>query len=383
MESPFATATSLEDYRRLFTEGFDPNQASGGDGKTAVFHLWHEGFGKEHYADALQLLLEHGADLDHLDMSGFSALDRSASDALSLLLIKAGASVAHHVSDNFDTSSIVVSSATKGHIRTLRHLVEKKGIDVDMYLGRGTAMHHMLYDHLLQDEAFFSRGLVAMAAYSNGINLRDFVGKTPLALVYENASCVRTLLDSGADVDAKIPMGWWFHRSVFDSYVVSKREVEFTDDRMWEKVIHSVHCRSSDVIQALLEGGAGIDCVDSEGNTPLLRLISHGSLTRHDLDVFNILFEYGASCTIRNREGNTIIADMPLARHPLLSSRIESQVAEENWSRRRWFFLVMRRCHQGGGGGGDLGGCAGLFSMLANSGYGSSQGFARAVVEYI
>lgn len=129
----------------------------------------------------------------------------------------------------------------------------------------------------------------------------------------------------------------------------------------------------------LLERGAGVDSVDSDGNTALQRLLSDGALTRHALDVFNILFSFEASCTIRNIEGKTV-SDLPLSRHPLLAQRIQDRVRYENWCRRRNFFLVLARCRGSDSGSGTDGG---VFQMLACKGYEASQDFMPNIVEYI
>lgn len=92
----------------------------------------------------------------------------------------------------------------------------------------------------------------------------------------------------------------------------------------------------------LLERGAGVDSIDGDGNSALLRLLSHGGVTLHVLKVLRVLFSFGASCTLRNNEGKTAV-DMPLYKDQLLARRIDETVREENWCRRRGIFLVLAR----------------------------------------
>lgn len=218
MSSPFAEATSLGDYRALLEAGFDPNKASPGDGTTAVFHLWDIGSDVD-YTAVLQLFLQYGADLDHVDASGNTALLRSESDALSLSLVKAGASISSLRPDNFHTRSVVVSAAKKGQVETVKYIVENMGVSVDAYLGRGTALHHILYSHVLLEGGGIVEGLASLVNIAGEVDARDFMGQTPLYLVYESAKCAGLLLDGGTDPTLKIPRGFWFHRYVFDAFV--------------------------------------------------------------------------------------------------------------------------------------------------------------------
>jgi ankyrin repeat protein len=384
MESPFALATSLNDFRNVLEAGFDPNEASPGDGTTAVFHLWNIEADID-YAAVLKLLVEYGADLDHVDISGNTALFRSESDALSVSLVKAGASIFTKGIENFQTKSVLVSSAKKGHVNTVIHLVEQMGVCVDTYLGRGTVLHHLLYNHVLIDEGMIVDGLVTLVKYTDAVDARDFLGRTPLYLVYESAKCADVLLSGGADPNVKVPRGWWYHRHVFDTFTSGELNAAFADGPLmqgsWERAIHGVHYRCPEVIRLLLERGADVDSVDSDGNTALHRLFSEGPLTRHAFEVFNVLFLNGASCTMRNAEGETV-ADMPLSRHPLVVRKIRDRAREENWSRRRGLFLALSKC-TGVASDEEWETECGVIRLLAHRGYMASQGFMRNVVEYM
>jgi len=384
MASPFASATSLNDYRNLLEAGFDPNEASLGDGTTAVFHLWDVGTDVD-YAALLELLVQYGMDLDRLDSSGNTALFRSECDALSLSLVRAGASISTDRPENFQTRSVLVSSVKKGHVDTIKHMVETLGVSPDTYLGRGTALHHVLYNPLLL-EGDLTRGLASLVTYAGEVDARDFMGKTPLFLVYESAECATVLLDGGADPNLKIPRGWWFHRYVFNASSSGELGADFVDGpmlrgRSWERAIHGVHYRCPEVTRVLLERGADIDSVDSDGNTALHRLLSDGALTRHAFEVFNILYSFGASCTIRNVEGKTV-CDLLMCKHPLVSQRVQDRVKDENWRRRRGFFLVLARCRRvSGESGWETEG--GVLKILAGRGYEASRDFMATIVEYI
>ena len=386
MASPFATATSLREYRRILDNGFDPNEASVENGTTAIFHLWRD---EEHvdYPQVVQLLVQHGADLDHVDDTGNTALLRSESDALSLALIQAGASISELRPSNFETSSAIVAAAKKGHINTIKHLVENMGVSVDTYHGRGTTIHHVLYSSsLVLEECGAAEGLTSIVRYTADVDQRDFMGRTPLFLVYESVRCAEILLNGGADPNRKIPRGFWFHREIFDEYVAGECGEGFIDAAMqngksWESLIHSVHTRSPEVTRLMLERGAYVDSVDSDGNSALLRLLSYGSVSGHTFEVLNILLEYGASCTLRNKDGKAA-ADMPLYQHESVRWLIDQKAMEQKWLRKREFFLVIARykCAHRDSSWKEEGG---VLKMLASKGYSASQDFIRNIVEYL
>lgn len=381
MVSPFTKASSVQEYAQLLESGTDPNQVQD-DGSNAFFSCCCE-FGTNdnltYYRSVIRLLLDHGADLNRIDMRGQTALQKSESDAFSVAMLEAGASVRSAPRpDNFSTDSVLVSSCRKGHVAATEYLIEQLGVSSSAFLGRGTALHHLLYGApLLGDSAAAEKGLETIVRHTACLDQRDFLGRTPLYLVYESSNMAKIVLESGADLTAKIPQGWWFHREVFDSMVggfrLNNSEL-FMNGRPWEMVQHSVHYRAPDVLRLLLDRGAAVDAVDSDGNTPLMRLLLGSSLNSHVHRVFELLLTSGASCVARNHAGEAVV-DMPLAtRYPLLMSRLRERGREQNWSRRRSVFLIMAR-------GGDSE--HGALKIMANMGLEASLGFVRHIVEYV
>ncbi len=376
MGTPFANASSVEEYAKLLASGTDPDQVQD-DGSNAFFSCYCE-FEKNdnlsYYRSVIRLLLDHGANLNRVDLYGQTALQKSESDAFSVAMLEAGASVRSTPRlDNFNTDSVLVSSCRKGHVAAAEYLIKELGVSSSAFLGRGTALHHLLYGApLLGDFAAVEKGMEIIVRHTTCLDQRDFLGRTPLYLVYEGSSMAQILLESGADLTAKIPRGWWFHREVFDSMLngkITTNDSEFTKGRSWEMVQHSVHYRSPDVLRLLLNRGAAVDALDSDGNTPLMRLLLGSSLSAHVHEVFEILLSFGASCVARNYAGEAVV-DMPLAtRYPLLMSRLRERGREQNWSRRRSVFLIFAR-----GGDGELGAFKGLDA---------SCGFVRHIVEYV
>lgn len=380
--APFSTVSSIQDVDRLLSAGFDPNQENE-HGKTAVFYCEsvYASFGVPEFRRLISLLVAYGCDLDHRDRSGATALLLSESDEFSLAMLQAGASVCVSEARLSSTKSCLVSSAKKGHLQSISFMVRDLGVNVDQYLGTGTALHHCVRDHLLLEEGGdVIEGMRALVGHSLCIDAPDFLGKTALSLVSDSVGCATMLLDNGADPNAKIPQGIWFHRQWFDSFVsgdlCSNDMNMLLRGKLWETPIHGVHHRSPEVIQLLLERGAGVDSFDSDGNTALMRLLGDGvgAMSRNILEVFNILFSFDASCTTLNHGGESV-RDMPLAQHPQVSGRLQKRARDENWVRRRPFFLVVDRCKSSGN--------ETVIGRLAAGGFVPSEGFMRDIVMFI
>lgn len=185
------------------------------------------------------MLLDHGADLNRVDLCGQTALQKSESGAFSVAMLEVGASVrSTRRPDNFSTDSVLVSSCRKGHVAATEYLIERLGVSCSAFLGRGTALHHLLYVCVLLGEegdfAAAEKGLETIVRHTACLDQRDFLGRTPLYLVYESSNMAQILLDGGADLTAKIPQGWWFHREFFDAMVggkITTNDSEFMNGR--------------------------------------------------------------------------------------------------------------------------------------------------------
>lgn len=151
------------------------------------------------------LFQAHGFDLDRLDRNGNTALLRSESDAFSTAMLEAGAIVcgAHA---NFHNKSALVSSAKKGHLNAIRYMVQERGVGIDQFHGRGTTVHCVLYSPFFRDGDAVV-GLRALVGHGADLNMRDFMGRTPIFLVYESVEGGRILLDGGATLPLKSPGG--------------------------------------------------------------------------------------------------------------------------------------------------------------------------------
>lgn len=377
----FLQASSFDDVKRLLRAGCDVNAIISFSGKTLLFELslFEPKDGSDpalFYENALDFLLSHGVDLDFPDVFGRTALLCSDSDHFSEAVMKAGASLYDSFflrSCNHQTHSALVSSAMKGHVRAMRYLIDVVGIDCDAFSGRGTALHHMLSQTPLEEWGSIT-GLHALIDHGASVDKRDFRGRTPLSLVYDNCEFASVLLDAGADVDANVPLTghlWDFGYMVDDATIERKPH---------ETCLHEVRRRSPEVLALLLERGACVDALNSDGNTPLMCLLSELVLTQHLLRVFNILIDFGASCTKRNKGGRTA-KNFPLSKHPLLVERISEQVREDGWRRRLPFFLVLSKgvCDTCEAKGGKLG----VVGRMVTAGYRASEGFCRSIVEYI
>lgn len=91
MVTPFTNASSVDEYAKLLASGTDPNQVHD-DGSNAFFSCCCE-FGQNdnlaYYRSVIRLLLDHGADLNRVDLYGQTALQKSKSDAFSVAMLEA------------------------------------------------------------------------------------------------------------------------------------------------------------------------------------------------------------------------------------------------------------------------------------------------------
>lgn len=383
--------SSIEDLDRLLSDGFDPNQESS-DGKTAVFFCERiaASFDVLAYRRLIVLFKKHGACLNHCDFDGSTALLLSECDLFSLAMLQEGASICAGDPRLWFPKSCLISSAKKGHTQSIEYILKEVGDSVDRYVGRGTALHHCMYEPLLieGDGSGIEAGMRALVENSLCLDAPDFLGRTPLSLVSDSVGCAAILLDKGANPNAKIPQGVWFHRRFFNGFVSGLFGIDdmdrVADGKLWETPIHGVHRCSPELIRLLLARGACVDSFDSDGNTALMRLLEDEEkiMSPRMLEVFNILLSFGASCTTLNNGGESV-RDLPLAKNPHVSDRIEKRVRDENWVRRMPFFLVLNKYKSSEEDGCGVETECGVIKRLAAAKFVPSEGFLRDIVMFI
>jgi len=122
------------------------------------------------------------------------------------------------------------------------------------------------------------------------IDILDFKGYTPLFLAIgyvdgiDRIELVRYLLDNGADPNHRLDAKYY----MFDNWTVLHTAAFYCD---------------IDIVKILVEHGAHVDSVDSEGYTPLFY-----AAQRNTIDMIQYLLDNGADKTHLNTGGQTAAA---------------------------------------------------------------------------
>ena len=141
-------------------------------------------------------------------------------------------------------------------------------------------------------------------------NICDRGGRSPLirAILTQNLTCVKLLLQFGASIKYKTRS---LHNplhlaaalpsiSILRELIAAGAEINGQCHTGATRLHYAVHFPPA--IQVLLDGGANIDAIDYDGDTPLSDCIY---LNVHD--GIKKLLERGASCVVLNKYGNTIL----------------------------------------------------------------------------
>lgn len=360
MESVFSSASSPNDYKALLEAGHDVGRVEDPLGGTAIFHLanWREHDNLETYLAVAALLKAAGANVNHIDSGGCTALLRCDNDNVGVALLTHGADV--FVESNGVRRSALVYSALRGQVSTIRYIVDVRKVDVNRRVNGRTPLHHVCCEffHANYDQSH-KNGLEALIACGAEVDRRDAAGRTPLYSVLHSVECAGILVAAGADVNALVysPNG-----------------------KGWELPLHGVHERSSQVLRLLIQNGAMVNAQDSLGNTPLMRLMNlAGGVRQVRHDVFFVLWSAGASCRPVNKRGERVL-DMRLAKmSPYYREMIDNRFRYENFARRRPMLLIL---YKGGNSSPNT-----AIEMLCKIGFWSATGantnFMRNIVEYM
>ena len=156
---------------------------------------------------------------------------------------------------------------------------------------------------MLHGAAAASNAEIMKFLLSNGfkdkINEKDSKGKTPLHIACEEVkgyTCVRMLLDAGANPNMKTPNGL--------------------------TPLHYAGWKTEH-IRLLLKAGADVDATDDYGRTALIRAVE-GVIEHHSnsyYDVMHLLLENGANIYAANKEGKTVLDFAE--NHPYLRSILQ------------------------------------------------------------
>jgi ankyrin repeat protein len=244
--------TKFDIARELLARGADINAALADEGTTAL--MLAAGMDD---VDAVNFLLDKGADRDKKDNKGYKAISHAISqkirDLIAVVRKNKGLFIA----------------AKDGNLAGVKAALDA-GANIDEVGEDGQTSLYIA--------SFFNRIDVVKELLDRGANIEaESNGETSLHIA-SNQGCitiVRLLLARGANIDAE------------------------TSDGMTSLWI-AIEAGELDVVRLLLARGANIEKIDHNGNTPLLFASYVG-----DFRLVNLLLEKGADRNRKNRDGKT------------------------------------------------------------------------------
>uniref|UniRef100_A0A3B4ZZP3 Tetratricopeptide repeat, ankyrin repeat and coiled-coil containing 2 n=1 Tax=Stegastes partitus TaxID=144197 RepID=A0A3B4ZZP3_9TELE len=233
------------------------------------------------HADAVALLLDHGAQVDAQSQDGLTALGFAAAAGhldIVTMLSQHRAKVGH-----VDSSGrcVLVHAAQRGHLEVLRFLLRRADWSCTSCCGERGASRSQAVQQALIAAASMGHTEVTLTFIEPEINIYDSLwGETALTAAAGRGrlSVCRLLLDQGAAVEQGNRQG------VAPLFSAVKRG-------HWQ------------VVELLLNHGVEVNMVDQQGRTALMAAASEGHMTTAQL-----LLDHGASLEQNDREGLTALS---------------------------------------------------------------------------
>ena len=294
MDAPFYTPLHAAAYRHwaetvnvLLDAGADVNAGAGGTAGTPLVSAAWTASGA--VSEAISALLEAGADVNLASASGNTPLhgavrSRASGGAHPELLSRLLALGADPNARNGRGETPLYRAAGVGDLQAIRALVEAGADPLARTDDGASALHAAVWRRTRAREV-----IALLVEIGLDVNARNERGRTPLhiARIIDNFTAVRTLLELGADPDARDNAG-----RVADPVCYWSG---------WDLVAEA----PAESVRGCLERGIPVHARDREGATPLAQLISAGACCA---DFKNVLREFvaaGADVNARDDEGRT------------------------------------------------------------------------------
>lgn len=255
--------------------------------------------------DTIRTLVSHGAVLDARDKQDRTPLHLATTDAAAELLISLGANAS---AKDRTASRPLHHMATRGHANAVAALL-KAGANANAF---NNAQQTPLHLACIAGARKAVSALVEAGAF---IDASDAQGLRPLHLAAQHGQdrIVRGLLRTGADPEAVCRRGWrpvhYAANGVSGGRVVEALLGVPVDldvsaggaERGGTTPLH-IAARNGrrEVVEVLLQAGAGVGVVDEAGETPLFAAIGSGHA-----DVVDLLLRYEARVNAVNQAGQT------------------------------------------------------------------------------
>jgi len=292
-----AAEDNLDRVRALIDKGAEVN-ARDSTGRTALMVA-----AARNQVEILKVLLQKGADVNEKTtgatpawMNGWTALMYAANhgncDAVKVLL-DAGA----NPKTTADDGSTVLMQATGCRDDIIRAL-QRTGPDLD-FKNDSCA----LASAALSGDARSVRSLLDKGA---DVNAKCKEGGTALGLaaVMGHADVMRVLISKGADVNARTDEGDTALMLVIENASTADaiRRLVALNPRANQDSLGGAPQSTAAIVRVLLDGGADVNAAGNEGETALMYAVSMG-----DPNILRGLIEKGARVNARNNKGQTAL----------------------------------------------------------------------------
>lgn len=323
--------TYYEDYERAVKDGADVNAVDTWDGSTPLFTVSEFNMYNsiDNYREIIKLFVAHGADVNHTDNEGYTALFTSDSDLYSRALLEHGATAEITLSSGV-VASAMVEAAVSSYVHTINYLVKTRHVDVNKVIDqkKGRAVLHMACAQLgrVAGDSYMlgAKGVEKLIMCGAVVDARDRKGSTPLHTARWNWRCAEALILAGADVNVTIPS---------PSGALG--------------LLHGASFMSFRILHMLLTYGADVNMVSGDGDTPVTRLLKSSSVSTDVLRrKFDLLMDHGARCSITNADG-VGVSDTIMGGLQYFAVRIQERLRDERWERRGSLILARHESEKG------------------------------------
>lgn len=275
-----------------------------------------------HYAcfrgepETARLLLDHGAKVNVKNYQGETPLHLVSRDeynspddgvCVAELLLERGADV--HAQTQWGETPLHAASSN-GKVKIAQLLLDKYGANVDTVdAGGNTPLHVVSRGHYGTEEVNvgIARLLLERGADVNARDRREF---TPLHVSCKSLmlEITRLLLKHGAEVDAedstgKTPIGMTLRYNNKVTLDIAQLLLEYGADRSvgGSTLLHWASYKGQlEIAHRVLDSGAKVNVVDSNGATPL-----HITAFRGNTEIAGLLLAHGAEVDAKDDRGNT------------------------------------------------------------------------------
>ncbi|MCX5643647.1 MAG: ankyrin repeat domain-containing protein [Phycisphaerae bacterium] len=323
-EGSILTAVSCGDVDRVrgcLEKGADVN-AKDTDGRTAL----HVAVGNER-KDVAELLLSRGADINAKDGKGYTplyyAIWNEDQDTVKLLVTK-GADVSYTPRDDYPPLFIAVAikDVNTKDVNTVKLLVDH-GAKFDVKTQFGWTAFRLAASQGNRDlvEIFASKG--------------TDVSTLPLAACVGNLARVKSLVEQGADPNAKDEFGWtplyWAASTGQEevaAYLIGKGatvDAKTIDERT--PLHQAAQAGAAHLVELLISKGLDVNVKDKRGNTPL-----HGAAAAGRREVAELLIAKGADINAKttNEHWTTPLHSAAFAGHKEMVELLIARGADAN-----------------------------------------------------